>query len=205
MPFVTDIRKQKRNDTRYSIYVGDKYTFSLSDLELSNSGLRVGAELSSDMLNELISSSVESKAYNAAITQLSYRRRSTKEITDYLQRKDFSAETIKSVVEKLSEISMINDMDFAKAWVADRQLLRPRSKKVLMLELMKKGISRDDYAEALNGVSAESQAKTLDDLIEKKLNSTQYKDKNKLIAYLARSGYSYNDIKLALARLEEAS
>ena len=202
MPKITDIKQQQRSTERFSLYVDGRYSFSLGDLALSNSGLRVGQELSNEEVERLQSSALEAKAYNAAIGQLSYRRRSRKEIVDYLKRKEYDEDITSSVIRRLEALSLVDDAAFAAAWIADRQLLRPRSRSILRMELMKKGIDRDTLSEALAQVSEDSQLIVLTDLIERKRRQSSYADPQKLMAFLARQGYGYDQIKKALARLD---
>ena len=203
MPKITDIKQQKRSSERFSLYIDGRYSFSLGDLELSNAGLRVGQELTAGEVEHWQSQALEAKAYNAALGQLSYRRRSLREVADYLKRKEYDDDIAASVIRRLEDLKLIDDAAFAAAWIADRQLLRPRSRRTLQVELMKKGIARDTIAEALSEVSEDSQLDVLTDLIERKRRQSSYADPQKLMAYLARQGYGYDQIKKALARLGE--
>lgn len=203
MPKITDIKQQKRSTERFSLYIDGRYSFSLGDLALSNSGLRIGQELSGDEVERWQSQALEAKAYNAALGQLSYRRRSRRELADYLKRKEYDEEISASVIRRLEDLGLIDDAAFASAWIADRQLLRPRSRRTLQVELMKKGIERDTIADALSQVSEDSQLDALTGLIERKRRQSAYADPQKLMAFLARQGYGYDQIKKALARLND--
>lgn len=203
MPKITDIKQQKRSTERFSLYVDGRYSFSLGDLELSNSGLRLGQELTGDEVERWQSQALEAKAYNAALGQLSYRRRSRRELADYLKRKEYDEDIAASVIRRLEDLRLIDDAAFAAAWIADRQLLRPRSRRTLQVELMKKGIDRDTIADALSQVSEDSQLEALTDLIARKRRQSSYSDPKKLMAFLARQGYGYDQIKKALVRLDE--
>ena len=203
MPVITDIKQQKRIETRYSVYLDGRYAFSLSDLELSSSNLRVRSELTPDEVELWQAQSLEGKAYAAALRYIAYRRRSERELTDYLRRKEYEAEVIEPVLERLREVSLIDDRAFAAAWIADRQLLRPRSRRVLEQELLKKGIDRELAHDALAELDDDGQATVLMNLIERKRRLTQYQDPQKLLAYLGRQGFGYAEIKKALARLDD--
>jgi regulatory protein len=203
MPRITDIKQQKRSSGRFSLYIDGHYSFSLGDLALSNAGLHVGQELTGAEVERWQSQALEAKAYNAAIGQLSYRRRSRREITDYLKRKEYDEDIAASVIQRLEDLKFIDDAAFASAWIADRQLLRPRSRRTLQSELILKGIDRDTLGEALSKVSEDSQLDALTAIIERKRRQSSYADPHKLMAYLARQGYGYDQIKKALARLDE--
>lgn len=204
MPTITDIKQQKRSPERFSLYVEGCYSFSLSDLALSNSGLRAGQTLTVAEVEYWQSKALEAKAYHAAMGQLSYRRRSRRELADYLHRKDYDEEMMAGVIARLESLGLIDDEAFASAWIADRQLLRPRSKRTLQTELMQKGVDRETITLALSEVTDEDQLEVLVGLIERKRRQSAYQDPKKLMAFLSRQGYGYDQIKKALARLDES-
>jgi len=74
VPVVTDIKRQRRvGSTRFNILLDGEYAFALSDLELSNSGLRVGQELSAHEVEEFRGQAGEAKAYTLALRFLEIR------------------------------------------------------------------------------------------------------------------------------------
>jgi regulatory protein len=202
MPTVTDIKRQKRPG-RFGVYVDGAYCFSLSDLDLSTSGLRVGDELTESAIDEFKGAQSLGNAYGKAIRYIGYRPRSRREVTDYLRRKEVAPDQIEAVLTKLEAAGLVNDADFAASWVASRQALKPRSKRVLMQELMQKGVSRDDIVESLSEIDPDSELETLVGVARRKSSLRQYQDEKKLIGYLGRQGYTYDLIKKALARLNE--
>jgi regulatory protein len=201
VPVVTDITRQQRNAGRYSVYVDGTYSLSLSDLELSNSGLRIGQSVTAQQLAGLQDRAVSDKAYTLALGYLAYRPRSRREVGDYLGRKAVEPEVADAVVERLLQQNLVNDHSFAEAWVCYRQSLRPRSRRQLHQELVQKGIAREVIEDVLAGLGDDEQLVLLAELIEKKRRSAQYQNPEKLMAYLARQGFGYDLIKKALARL----
>ncbi len=141
-------------------------------------------------------------AYEAAMRQLSYRRRSMSELTTYLMRHDYSLDVTSEVVRRLVAYGLIDDMAFARAWVADRRLLRPKSKRALAAELGAKGIERTIINTVLRESDPNEDIQVLTALIERKRRLTQYSDPQKLMAHFARQGYDYGQIKEALSRLD---
>jgi regulatory protein len=203
MPIITAITQQKRTTTRFSLYLDDKYAFAMSDLELSTSGLRVGQELTSQEVQAWEQQSLENKAHHLALGYLSYRPRSQREVEDYLRGKDYEPDLVAIVTARLERAGLINDAEFAAAWIRHRQSLRPRSRRALEAELLQKGLGRDIIATALAELGEEGQEDMLVDLIGKRRRQTRYQQPDKLMQYLARQGFSYDQIKKALARLDD--
>jgi regulatory protein len=202
---ITDIKQQKRSEGRFSVYVDDQFAFGLSDLELSTSGLQVGQELSESEIKGYEDLGELEKAYNRAITFLGIRPRSTWEMQEYLRRKGYDVQTIESVALRLEGARLLNDEEFARAWVANRQVLKPRSLRMLEQELVAKRVSREVISEVLGEIDRDEELETLVMVAQKKARLTQYRDTEKLKAYLARQGYKYDQIKKALGRLDEQS
>ena len=202
MSTVTAIVRQKNRDNRFSIKVDDAYAFSLSDLDLSASNLRVGTQLSEGELEQWQRSAGQSKAYDQALRYLGIRRRSRSEIAQYLNRKGWEEDDVTGVLTRLEQLGMIDDLAFAGAWIRERRLLRPRSTQALKFELAKLGVNRQVVEEALR-LEPGDEVSMLMELISRRRR--QYPSEDKLIAYLARQGYRYDQIKQALSRLSDLS
>jgi len=199
---ITKISSQVKKVGFYNIYVNDKYELSLSELDLIGSGLKTNQTIDEKKLEELKNTQARSKAYNFAIRYLALRPRSTHEINQYLTfRKGFSSEDANYTIERLIDEGYLDDKQFSEMWIRNRMLLSPKSDKVLSLELIKKGISKDIIQEAISSLDEHDKISSIKSLIEKKQRQTKYHDKQKLAEYLSRQGYNYGLIKQALEEL----
>ena len=183
---------------RYNIYVDGKYSFSLDELQLVQNGLHSGLEISEAQLEQLKSESDFGKNYIRAVDLISRRLRSEREIRDYAFRKQWTKSNTERVIERLKARGYLDDRRFAELFFSSRHQSGRYSLKRIRLDLVKKGIDSDiidDLCRA-NGDSA-----ALLKLINKRIN--KYDDENKLIAYLARNGFRYDDIKAALDRYHQ--
>lgn len=194
---ITAIKQQVKRTGRYSIFVDEKYSFSLSESALLEQKLTIGQELGREELEDLKKLSADDKLYNQVLGYLAIRPRSAWEIKTYLERKHSPAPLIESILNKLSELRLIDDTAFARSWVESRRLLKPISRRRLRLELRQKYVP-DEIIQEVLGEDEVSDQDTLRDLIARKRKQTRYQDTTKLMQYLARQGYSYNDIKSAL-------
>lgn len=194
---ITAIKQQVKRQDRYSIYVDEKYLFSFSQSELLNSGIKVGQELSGEELAELQSTAVTDKAYDRVLNLISHRPRSEWEIRDYLRRKDLTDHAITTVVNRLREGGYLDDVDFAKRWVATRRLLKSTSKRRLSQELRQKRVANDIISVVLEEDETDERD-VLRELIDQKRRQAKYQDNLKLMQYLSRQGFSYDHIKSVL-------
>lgn len=196
---ITDIKQQVKRQGRYSIYLDGKYAFSLSDTELLQSGIRLGREYSTGEVQQLQQTALLDKAMMRALDYLARRPRSTWEIQDYLRRKEYDSPTIAIILNKLSDYGYLDDRKFAEAWVNSRRLLKPTSLRRLRQELLQKHVDREVIDEVLQADETDEQA-VLQELINKKRGLSRYRQEpQKLVAYLLRQGFRYDDIKAALA------
>lgn len=197
---VTSIQAQVKTAGRFSIFVDDAYAFSLSDSALLEQKIRVGQQLSAEQVKQLKQVSADDKLYEQVLRYVALRIRSTWEIHTYLERKGASPVLAASILNKLSDNGIIDDLVFARAWVRHRRLLRPSSKRKLQQELRAKHVSDEVIEQALTD-DAVDDAQTLQAVALKK--RSRYKDDIKLMQYLVRQGFRYEDVKRVVGELGE--
>jgi regulatory protein len=194
---ISDIKQQVKRPDRYSVFVDGRYAFSLADIEVSNLRLRIGMELSLKKLAELQQEAKVSKAYNQVLGLIARRLRSQWEIESYLLRKGYDLDLSGHIIGRLQVIGYADDRVFAEAWVRDRRLLKSISRRRLSQELRAKRVNDEIIKEVLAEDDVVD-SDTLTELIVKKRRQSRYQDNTKLMQYLARQGFSYDDIKRAM-------
>lgn len=194
---VTAIKQQERLKDRYSIYIDDKYSFSLSEGGLLNSHLVVGQELDESELANIKADANFDKAYHRSLDLIARRPRSEWELRDYLKRKDYDQGVTEQVMRRLRQTGHLDDLTFAKAWVDNRRLLKSVSKRRLKQELRQKRVNDDVINQVLTEDETDERS-VLRELIAKKRQQTRYQDDLKLMQYLSRQGFNYDDIKSAM-------
>jgi len=104
------------------------------------------------------------------------------------------------VTERLRSLDLMNDLTFARSWVANRRLLKSTSKRKLTLELKQKHVAESIIQQVLAEDESDDREQ-LRTLIEKK--RARYPDDQKLLQYLLRQGFSYEDSKAAIGMISE--
>jgi regulatory protein len=194
---ITAIKQQERLKGRYSIYVDDKYAFSLSADALLAERLYNGQQLDEVQLKAYKKLSADDKAYGLALAYVARRMRSRYEISDYFRRKGYDEALSEQLLSRLENLRLIDDVAFAEAWVRNRRLLKSVSKRRLTQELRQKRVE-DDIIERVLQADETDDRNVLRELVEKKRRQIKYHDDVKLMQYLARQGFGYDDIKSAL-------
>ncbi len=204
---ITAIKPQSRQESRVSIFVDGKYSFSLSIGQLADFKLKVGQAITDSELTFYKEQSQRIKLYRKAVNYCLLRQRSVKEVTDYLSRKlkqyqqegllllTDTTNIIEGVVCDLEKAGYLNDLGFAKAWLEGRFYRKGISRRRLVLELKKKGVAESDIEEALANTERNDQEELIKVIARKR---KAYPDREKLIRYLQRLGFAYSDIVAVL-------
>jgi regulatory protein len=110
-----------------------------------------------------------------------------------------------AILDRFTEVGLIDDAAFAAAWVESRQSGRGLSRRALAHELRKKGVADETIAEALESVDADDERAAAEGLVARKLPVTRSLPTEarvrRLTGMLARKGYSPG---LAFAVVREA-
>ena len=199
---ITRIEAQRKNPRRRSVFLDGKFAFGLDEEVAVRLGLKKGEDLTERKIKDILSQKSENEAKNIALKFLSFRRRTEKEIRDKLKSKGFDEKSIKSTIDKLKGYDLINDSEFATAWVKERLAYKPRGKRLLKQELWKKGI-RKDIIERVTDELCQDEDKSASELLEK--IRRRYKNlepkvaRRRMLGVLLRRGFSYEIAKNTLA------
>jgi len=205
---ITALKMQVRDKDRVNVFVDGKYRFSLDITQVAELGIKTGSEYTEEELVELENESQFGKLYTRALEYALTRPRSQREMRDYLYRKTrdtptkegglrkgVSKELTDRVFDRLIAKGYVDDEKFTRFWIENRNLRRGTSFRRLKAELAAKGVSGGIVDEFLE----KSERQELDELrkvVAKK--AIKYDDPQKLIGYLVRQGFRYDDIRSVL-------
>ncbi|MCK4801399.1 MAG: RecX family transcriptional regulator [Anaerolineales bacterium] len=188
---VTKLEPQKKNPQRLNVYLNGEFAFGIS--RVIAPWLKEGSELNQQKITSLITEDEIEKAYQRALNFLSYRNRSEQEIRLNLQKHQIPEMIIQPVLDRLREVSLVNDIEFAQNWIENRREFHPRGKRALRSELYRKGISDQIIEEALQDINEEELALKL---ARKKIGKLKNLDKStfqeKMYGFLSRRGFHYS-------------
>lgn len=195
---ITKISQQLKRPDRYSVFVDEKYTFSLSEGALLESGIASGRELTPQEVENFKQLSHDDKIYGQALRYIAMRSHTTWEMQFYMERKGAPPALIEQILNKLTDVGLLDDYKYAASFVKDRRLLRSSSRRKITAELMKKRVMSGAIEAAFESSEPNDERLALKEMITRKRRQTKYQDNDKLMQYLARQGYGYGDIKRAL-------
>jgi|SRR3990167_8713981 len=139
--------------------------------------------------------------YIKAAHFLKYRPRSVKEVRDKLLQKKASIEVIEKILDTLKKQKFLDDEAFTKWWIRQRTEFRPKSKRIIQIELLQKGVTKEiidrfTKEEEATAVSDIDQAKKLIESRKRRFAHLDKKERRqKMIEYLARRGFDWDTIR----------
>lgn len=228
---ITAIKPAIKVETRVNIFINDKYSFSLEIPQIVDLRLKVGKRLTVKELNECRHASEFGKLYHHALEYTLMRPHSVKEVRDHLRNRRtrreilnqqavknreksaeekikyklstkelplYTDQDIEAVISRLIEKGYLSDEKFATFFVENHNYKKGISKKRIILDLQKKGVSQDTIEKTL-AASERTDDEEIKKIIAKK--SKKYPSE-KLIAYLVRQGFDYQQSKDAVHEMD---
>jgi regulatory protein len=116
-----------------------------------------------------------------------------KQLADLLAKRGVPEEAAAAVLDRFTEVGLIDDAAFARAWVNSRQSGRGLARRALRAELQAKGVDREVAAAALEEVDPQDEWDGARRLVARRLPAMHRLDRQtaerRLIGMLARKGY----------------
>lgn len=188
---ITAIEPQQRNPQRVNIYLDGEFTFGLDVMVAA--WLRTGQDLTDEKIATLQAQDAGEVAYQKALHFLSYRPRSSAEVRQNLTKREIPEHLVEETIVRLQQAGLVNDQEFARAWVENRNTFRPRGKSALRMELRQKGLSDEIIQSVLTeGVDEETMAYEAARKQARRYMGLEWPEfRQKLGGFLARRGFSY--------------
>lgn len=147
----------------------------------------------------------EAVARKILLDTLTGQARTRQELADKLAKRGVPDELAAALLDRFTEVGLVDDAAFARQWVESRHRSRGLAPRALKQELRRKGVTDDDAAEALEQIDDDDQRAAARALVDKKLRSMRGLEPQvatrRLAGMLARKGYSPG---LAFAVVREA-
>ena len=190
MGTITDVKVQKKNGKRVSVYVDGEFFCGMQSIVAAREGVKPGAEIDENALRSLVSESESVEAFDKALAYLGKGPRTQKEIESYLYKKEYPGFAVKAALEKLSDYGYLNDSAYVDAYLSC--YAGERGIKRLKADLMQKGVDKNLLEEKLSALDGQEEAALK--AAKKYMRAHENADKNKLRAYLYSKGFDYSVI-----------
>ena len=135
----------------------------------------------------------EARARQICLRLLTLAPRTRAQLATALRRRGIPAEAAESVLARFTDVGLIDDAAFARAWVESRHYSRGLSRRSLSAELRRQGVETEEIREAVDTLDPEQEAATARRLVEQKMAGTRGQPPEararRAAGTLARKGY----------------
>ena len=119
--------------------------------------------------------------------------RTRAQLATALRRRGIPDDAAGSVLGRFADVGLIDDAQFARAWVESRHHGRGLARRALAAELRQRGVAADDVRAAVGTLGPDEEIATARRLVDRKLSATRGQPAGvrtrRLVATLARKGY----------------
>jgi regulatory protein len=199
---VTDIIELDKK--RVKVYLDGEFAFVIYKGELKDHSIQQGKELSESSYQEIMTEVLPKRAKLRAMNLLQKKDYTEKQLRDKLSEGLYPSDIIDDAISYVKSYKYLDDDRFTRDYITYH--MENRSKARITQDLMGKGIDRDRITAAMDELYSESgddvELDQIRSLLGKKHydpENMDYKDKQKIMAFLTRKGFSISMIKRAMS------
>jgi regulatory protein len=147
----------------------------------------------------------EAAARGLCLRALTGAPKTRQQLADLLADRGIPDDAAEAVLDRFTDVGLIDDAAYARAWVSSRSAGRGLARRALSAELRAKGVDAEVAAVAVEAVDDDDERATARRLVDRKVGAMARLDRatatRRLMGMLARKGYSGG---LAAAVVREA-
>lgn len=200
MGVITRVEQQKRNRTRYSIYIDNVFAFGLSEevMVAHYTLLKENQTLDPAFVEQVLMAEEKQRVFESAVNLLSFKARSEAELYKRLLQRGYEVPHIDEAMEKLRSYGYLNDAQYARSYAKDQQHIKKQGIRGVKQALKQRGIEENLIQEVIEEVhDKEAELDQAISLCEKKArqNSKEepiWRQKQRWIQFLVRKGYAFD-------------
>lgn len=208
---ITALEPQARQPDRYNLSLDGRFALGLDASVVLAEGLSVGAELLAEDVERLRSREDERRLFDAAVRFLAPRPRSRAEVRRRLLRPHPrhaapSPEAAERILDRLQQLELLDDRQFAEFWIENRERFSPRSARALGQELRQRGVARETVEEVSDPDRDEERALAAGRQRLRGASGLDYETfRARIGGFLLRRGFGYDVVRSAVRALWEES
>ncbi len=201
MKKVTKIEVQQKNKKRVSVYLDGEFFLGMDYFTLLSQRIKVGQEIDEEKIAEIVFEVEYSSAYEKALGYVSKMMRTKMQMIIYLKNKGYDGKIIAKVIDKLIELGLIDDENFAKKFINEKK--GSAGKKKLEFDLKQKGVKAEIIDAELEKIEDEFEACYFVAKKKVKDKPLDQKEKDRCYRYVLSRGFSWETAKAVVERIEK--
>ena len=180
------------------VFISDE-AFLLSYDFFNKYDLKKNCPIEFSLYKKIVSEDDFNRCKEEALRQISYSSKTSFELKNLLEKKDFDPSNIDMVIEFLEAYKLIDDESYVRAFVNDKWNISNWSKGKIRFKLRGKNVSDFLIDKYLGEISDEDEYERALDLAKRKSSGkSDYKTKQKVYNFLSYRAYSYDIIRRCL-------
>lgn len=203
---VTAITQQKKDETKYNVFLDGDYAFALPMQDILYFKLKEGKEVPEETVAYIRNSLIYIRAQDVALHYIGYKMRTVQEIRRRLEEKEFSEEVIEKVLAFLEKYGYADDREYCRKYIREKLRMKPKSGYALKIELRHRGIPSAVIDEVMMETEVDEEGDAFRWLERKSRGQwppENEKKKKQLYDFLLRKGYSYGVATEAFRQMNE--
>ena len=203
---VTDIVELDKK--RSKIFIDGEFSFVLYKGELRDYSIREGHELSDINYQDIMGIVLPKRCKLRAMNLLQKKDYTEKQLRDKLSEGLYPRDIIDDAIDYVKSYHYLDDERYARDYITYHMSVR--SKNRIIQDLSGKGISKDIFMPIVEELYVEEDSDVELDQIKRLLSKkhydpeqTEYKEKQKIMAFLLRKGFQMSDIRKAIELYDE--
>lgn len=191
---ITDISK-----TKVKVCIDYDETFALYKGELNKFQIKEGEMITDEIYQQIMGDVLSKRAKLRGMNLLKSRDYTECQLRTKLEQGFYPQKIIDETVEYMIFLGYINDIRYAKAYIEYTESVKSRKK--IEMDLIRKGISKEDISAAYEDYAQEEQLTDEEEIIEKMLVKKHFDSQNatceerrKIVGFLYRKGFSLDKI-----------
>ena len=188
---------------RCKVFIDGEYAFVLYKGELRDYCIKQGAEINESVYEEIISVVLSKRAKLRAMNLLQKKDYTEKQLREKLVEGQYPEKLVDEAIEYVKSYRYLDDERFVRDYITYH--ISDRSRARIIQDLVGKGVDKDLINEIANELYDEEnqdpELSQITTLLNKKHydpKNCDFKDKQKIMAFLARKGYSMEKIRKAM-------
>lgn len=194
---VTKIAICQRDKTRSNLFIDGEFYCSLDNFTVVKNKLKEGVVLTDERLEEIREEGEFAGAFDKALAYVSKYKKTKKQVREYLEGKGFSYPAAFHAVDKLASYGYLSDEEFASSYA--KTYAKNKGKRLIERELIHKGVSESQAAEAVKDLDEESAAKECAVKFMRGKDAYDIKTLSKCYRHLLSKGYGYDAVSGAIS------
>ena len=197
---ITEIKKAKRRNKYFNIFVNGIYAFSCTGSFLSENGIYTDTEISEDEFAELKNRLFFDRSKEYLFNILAKKDYTASELRNKLRLRDVPQNIQDELIEYFKKKEFINEEQFLRNYTSYLIKCNKYSKQEIRKKVFSKGFSSEfkDLSEKI--INNIDESKIIMHIFEKLIKTRSEKQ---IIVYLSRKGFVYESIKKVIKTLNE--